>query len=63
VNNERWGIVNTVVGIFLGPILFRLWHRIFIEVTVYFLYEDVMFWSVDARVFHYSKLQQVVFFQ
>ena len=30
---------------------------------VYFLYEDVMFWSMDAVVFHYSKLQPVVFFE
>jgi hypothetical protein len=29
---------------------------------VYLLYEDVTFWSMDAIVFHCSKLQQVVFF-
>jgi hypothetical protein len=48
---------------FLEPILFRLWCRIFVEVMVYLLYEDVMFWSMDAIVFHCSKLQRVVFFE
>jgi len=57
------GIVNTVVGIFFGPTVFRLWCRIFFEMTVYLLYEDVMFWSMDVIVFHCSKLQRVVFFR
>jgi len=48
---------------FLGPVLFRLWCRIFIEVMVYLPYEAVLFWSMDAIVFHYSKLQRVVFFE
>jgi len=38
-------------------------NRIFVEVMVYLLYEDVMFWFMDAIVFHCSKLQRVVFFQ
>jgi len=47
------GIVNMVVGI-LGPVLFRVWCRIFVEVMVCVLYEDVKFWSIHAMVFHYS---------
>ena len=47
---------------FQRPTLFRLWCRIFVEVMVYLLYEDVMFWSMDAIVFHCSKLQRIVFF-
>jgi hypothetical protein len=43
--------------------LFGLWCRIFVEVMVYLLYEDVMFWSMDATVFLCSKLQIVTFFQ
>jgi hypothetical protein len=56
------GIVNIVVGIFWN-IMFRLWCRIFVEVMVFLLYEDVMFWSMDAIVIHYIKLQRGVFFQ
>jgi hypothetical protein len=48
---------------FWRTILFRLWCRIFVEVTVYHPFEDVMFWSMGAIVFHCSKLQRVVFFQ
>jgi hypothetical protein len=44
---------------FWGAILFRLWYRIFVEVVVYLLYEDVIFQSMDAIAFHYSKLQRV----
>jgi len=46
-----------------GHILFRLWCRIFVEVMMYIPYVDVMFWSMDAIVFHCSKLQRVIFFQ
>ena len=54
-------VVNIVVGIFWN-IIFRFWCRIFVEVMVYLVYEDVMFWSMDTVVFHYIKLQRVVFF-
>jgi len=57
------GIVITVVGIFRDLLYLDLWCRIFVEVMVCLLCEDVLFWSMDAIVFHCSKLQWVVFFQ
>ena len=44
------GIVNRVVGNFRD--LLSLDHGV--ESMVYLLYEDVMFWSMDAIVFHCS---------
>ena len=58
VNNKMGqvmrGTVNVVVGIFGGPVLFRLRRRIFVEMMVCLQYEAVTFWSIHAMVFHYS---------